>query len=121
MDPIVVHAGDDLPNLYLRLYDQDNTEYMDLTSAAVQVYAKFRRKGSSTVLQSFGLSKVALGAGGRVMLTWPDDSFDVDAGRYEVEIYLTCNGKVWTANKYYMSGEANDSDTVLEFKIVGDF
>jgi len=121
MDPIVYHQGDDLPNLFLRIYDQDNTEYMDLTSSANQAFAKFRKKGTSTVLQTVSLTKVALGAGGRLMLTWPTDAFDVDAGRYEVEVYLTCNGKVWTANKYYMSGESTDSDNILEIKIVEDF
>ena len=121
MEPVRVHEYDDLPPLYLRLKDQDNDCYMDLSAATTIVTAKFREKNTATVLETVVCTKIQGGYHGLVRMDWPSDALDLDYGNYEFEISVAFDSAIQTANRYYWSGDADDDDDTLPVKVVEDF
>lgn len=92
MDPIIVHDGDDLPNLELRLGDIEYDRWLDLSDSAHQVYWKFRQKSTTTNLATGKCSKLYGGSTGYVSLDWEDADLDSrSAGSYEVEVTVCFN------------------------------
>lgn len=119
MDPVIVHAGDDLPSLDITLYDGSST--LDVSAATTTVYAKFRLKGTTTVLATLTLSKISGGATGQVRLTWGSTTLDVTAGNYELEIYVDFNSSIQTVNNYYLYGYSADVNTTIPILVRDDF
>lgn len=122
MTPIDVHQGDDRPSLYLHICDQDAGTWVDLSDVTTIVTAKFRAKGTDTVLQTIVCSKVFdNGLTGWVRMDWPATGLDVDAGRYEIEVSVSFAGEIQTANRYYMTDDEDDDDNILEIRVKEDF
>jgi len=121
MGKLRVHAGDDLPTLYLQLFSEPDQLFIDLSDADDVVTAKFREKGTTTVLETITCAKLYGGSTGYVSMTWPADAFDVDAGVYEIELSISFDGDVQTANNYYWDDSPDDWSTVIPVKIVEDF
>jgi len=120
MDPVVVHAGDDLPTLDIQLYD--GSSELDLSAATTAIYAKFRLKGDDTVLATLTLAKISGGgATGWVRLTWGATTLDVDAGNYELEIYVDFNASIQTVNNYYLYGYSSDVNSTIPVQVRDDF
>ena len=100
MQPIVVHAGDDRPSIFLRVLDQDSGCFADLSSSAIVLIAKFRLRNATTILQAVRCTKVNSGLDGLVQFDWPSDALDVAAGRYEIEVsisYSSTTGSITAA------------------------
>ena len=121
MDAIMLHKGEDLPTFYYRLYDQDNGQWVDLSAPTAVVTAKFRKRGTTTVLQTIVCAKFAGGSTGYVTMTWPATALDVTAGRYEIEVAVSFAGSIQTANRYYMTGVPDDDADTLPIKVKADF
>jgi hypothetical protein len=121
MEAIVLHSGDDKPSLYFRIYDQDNACYVDLSAATTTIAAKFRAQASTTVLQIIACVKVHGGKYGWVRMDWPATALDVADGRYEIEVAVSFNGDIETANRYYMKDTSYDDDDVLPIRVKEDF
>jgi hypothetical protein len=96
--------GDTKPDIVLSLNDRDTWEYIDLSDPATAVTMKFRKTGTTTILQTIYAIKLTgglqadgtidetvmtEGAGGRVMFSWPQGALDVDPGNYEGEVSIT--------------------------------
>lgn len=88
-------SGDDLPVIQFQLSDE-NGNPIDLSVATTEVYAKFRKRGTTTVLFTQECTKIAGGYAGICELEWPTDALDVAAGYYELEFYLSYDGKIQT-------------------------
>jgi len=103
MDAIIIHDGDDRPNLELRLGDIEYDCWLDLSDTDTQVYWKFRRKSTSTILASGKCSKLYGGSTGYVLLSWEDSDLDsLTAGSYEIEIcvcFSVSTGSITGATK----------------------
>ena len=108
MDPIIVHQNDLDCSYYLRLGDIETGEWLDLSDSTTTNTAKFREKGTTDVLQEWTLPKLFGGATGYVEFTWPTDALDEDVGTYEIEISVSFDGRVQTANKHFWVGSAED-------------
>ena len=108
MDPIIVHENDLNCDYYLRLGDIESGEWLDLSDSTTVVTAKFREKGTTTVLQSWTLTKVFGGATGYVKFVWPAAALAIDVGTYEIEISVSFDSRVQTANKHFWSGSSED-------------
>lgn len=121
MDAYVVHVGDDLPPFYGRICNQDSDAWVDISVATTIVTAKLRLKGTATVLQTIVCTKPNGGSDGVFLLTWPATAFDVDAGRYEVEVSVAFNGSIQTINKHYFKISPDDDASELQLKVVDDF
>jgi hypothetical protein len=88
MEPISLHRNDDNPSLYFRVWDQDNEQYLDMTATEYMVFAKFREKGTTTLLSSIVCTKVSPSMG-LVRMDWPAGTLDdLTAGRYEIEVQV---------------------------------
>lgn len=121
MDALVVHQGDDRPTLRFRIKDQDAGEYVDLSASTTTITAKFREKGTTTVLQTITCTKLFGGKHGHVEMVWPATALDDDAGKYEIEVAVSFNGEIQTCNKYYWSGESCDYSATFPVKLKEDF
>lgn len=122
MQAIEVHNADDLPVIYARLLHGESELPIDLSAASTTVTAKFRAVGSATVLDTITCAKVFGGTDGWVSMTWAATSLDVAAGRYEIEISVSFNGAVQTANRYYWQlGMKLDDARTLPVRIRDDF
>ena len=108
MDPIMVHENDLNCDYYLRLGDIESGEWLDLSDSTTTVTAKFRKVNTTTVLQSWTLSKLFGGATGYVKFVWPAAALDVDKGTYEIEISVDFDGRIQTANKHFWVGSEED-------------
>lgn len=122
MDPINVHQNDSRPSLYFHIYDEDNDVWVDLSGATTVVTAKFRASGTATVLETITCDKMFDGgASGWVKMEWPTDALDVDVGRYEIEVSVSFDGEIQTANKYYFEGAEDDDDDILPIRVKEEF
>jgi hypothetical protein len=95
MTTIKLVSGDDGPPIQFQLSDE-NGAALDVSDALKTVHAKFRKRGTSTVLFTATCTKVAGGYAGICELAWPAASLDVDAGYYELEFYVDTNGSIQT-------------------------
>jgi len=121
MDPIVVHEGDDLPDIFIRLKDDANDCWIDLSGATTVITAKFREKNTATVLQTITCTKEQGGLDGQVKMVWPATALDVDFGNYEIEISISFNGSIQTVNTYYRRGATADTAKTLPIKVREEF
>jgi hypothetical protein len=109
--------GDDKPDIKITIRDSNTGEpgdpeswdVVDLSPANVTVSMKFRRQNTTTILETFTLSKVDGGTGGEVLLLWNPTSLDVDPGNYEGELEINENGSIQTLTD------------ILKFKIKPQF
>ena len=118
MQPIVFHTNDGLSNLFFQVWDQDNRVYVDLSDPLTSVIAKFRAQGTTTVLDTITCAKLAGGSTGWIEMAWPPNALTVAAGLYEIEVSVSFNGVVQTANKYFWH---RDDGKTLKVKLVADF
>lgn len=108
-DTINLVAGDDKPEINLTLRDSNTAVFdmvldpddattwavIDLTNVTVVV--KFRKLGSTTILDEMTCVKVAPYTDGVCYMPWNLTTLDVDAGTYEAEIELTySDGRILT-------------------------
>ena len=108
-DTINLVAGDDKPELDLRLRDKnkaaeglnldpddpDTWAPIDITNASVRV--KFKQLGQDEVLDTLSCSKVAPFDEGHAVMYWNPTTLDVDPGTYEGEIEIVyLNGQILT-------------------------
>jgi hypothetical protein len=122
MEPLIVHRNDALPALFLRIYDQDNECYVDLSDATTVVTAKFRLRGSDTVLETVTMVKVDGGDSGYVQFDWPSDALtNLAAGFYEIEVSVAFAGVVQTVNRYWWDGSEDDDGNILKIRVKEDF
>ena len=121
MDPIVVHSSDDLPTIYFTIYDEDNACLVDLSAVTTIATAKFRAKGTSTVLQTVVCTRLWGGATGMCSMEWPATALDVDYGRYEIEVSVDFNDAIQTANTYHWLNDEHDTDDTLPVRVKEDF
>jgi hypothetical protein len=54
-------------------------------------------------------------------MDWPATALDVADGRYEIEVAVSFNGDIETANRYYMKDTSYDDDDVLPIRVKEDF
>lgn len=122
MDPIVLHRNDTNPSLYFRVWDQDNEQYLDLTDADCSVIAKFREKGTTTIIFTATCVKVSPSMG-LVRMDWPAGALtNLASGRYEIEVSVCPTAStVQTANRYYMCGSPDNDANTLQLRIKEDF
>ena len=107
MSTIRLTKGDDGPDLNVTLKDAntgdpadpDTWDGIDLSAGTTSVTMKFRKRGSSTVLETLTLSKVDGGTDGKLLLTWGATTLDVDPGVYEGEIEIDEAGKIQTVEE----------------------
>jgi len=121
MDKLRVHAGDDRPSLYLQIRDIQADVAVDLSPSTTSITAKFREKGTTTVLDTITCSKVGSGATGWVQMDWDTDTLDVDEGNYEIELSVSFDGEIQTVNYYYWDGASSDTASTFPVKVVDDF
>ncbi len=96
MDPIKLVANDDLPDLIGQLTDTVTGLPLDVSNPTTLIYAKFRAKNTDTVLFTQACTKIGDGSSGQWRLAWPALGLAVDAGKFEMELYLDFNGKTQT-------------------------
>ena len=103
-------AGDTMPELNIILKDSntalsgqtldaaDHATWAIISLAAVDtVTMKFRKKDTTTILETLPGSIVGDGTAGNVIMTWLSDTLDGAEGIYEGEIEITYdNGKIST-------------------------
>ena len=121
MEPLKVFQGDDKPSINVRIKDQDSGEYVDLSPSTTVIYAKFRARGTTTVLETLTGTKLFSGCRGHVRFDWSSDTLDVTDGRYEMEIYIDYNGSIQTVGVYYWSDTTYDKSSTLPIKVLEDF
>ena len=121
MEPVEVFQGDNRPSINVRIKDQDAGQYVDLSPSTTAIYAKFRQKGTTTVLQTITGVKLFGGCRGHVRFDWPTDALDVDGGSYEIEVYIDFNGEIQTVGVYYWADTTYDKGDVLPVKVREDF
>lgn len=115
-------AGDDKPEINLTLKDSntaasglvldendsDTWAPIDITDPTITV--KFRKLGTTTLLDTLNCTKVGPYTDGVCYMTWNLTTLDVPAGTYEGEIVLT-----------YSSGRVHTLFDRLKFKVREDF
>lgn len=122
MQPINVHQGDDLPDIYARIKDGESGTYVDLSAATTVISAKFRLVGATTVLNTVTCTKVFGGTSGWCKMSWAGTQLDVAAGRYEIELSVSFNSMVQTVQRYYWeNGMALDDARRLPVRVRDDF
>ena len=121
MDPIILTSGDDKPSLDIQLLDTDGTG-LDLSDATTVISAKFRARGTTTVLDTLTCEKITGGgATGWVRINWDTDTLDVDEGWYEIEISISYDGSIQTIINYYQSDETQAVSDVLQIYVREEF
>jgi hypothetical protein len=121
MQPIFAHQGDNLPSIYCQLFDQESGVNNDLSAATTVVTAKFKRKGTTTVLATITCAKVFGGTTGWVRMDWGSTTLDVARGRYEIEVSVSYNGLIETANRYFWDGAELFDAKTLPVKVLTEF
>lgn len=117
--------GDSKPDIVVNLNDRTTWDYLDVSDASTSVTMKFRKRGTSDVLQTLTADKLTgglqadgtidttvatPGAGGRVQFSWPVGSLDIDPGYYEGEVSINFPG-----------GIVQTLHDVLKFSVRADF
>ena len=122
MMPVIVHQGDDLPPIYARLLDGESGTVIDLSAATTVISAKFKLKGSTTVLNTITCTKPFGGTDGWCQMDWGSTQLDITSGRYEIEIAVAFNGAIQTVNRYYwLNGMHIDDSKTLPVRVRDDF
>ena len=98
--PILLVANDTQPPLLAQLTDGVTGLPIDLTDPALLVYAKFRKKNSTTTIFTALCSKVSGGeTAGQVQMDWPAATGlkTLTRGFYEIEWYTVDGTAIQTA------------------------
>jgi hypothetical protein len=95
LETIYLVSGDNLPAVRSQLYNESGG-ILDISAPTITVFAKFRKRGTSTVLFTVECSKVAGGASGQIEMAWPTNALDLSKGRYEIEYSVSFNGLTQT-------------------------
>lgn len=88
-------SGDSRPDLIFQITNRNDGSIVDLVSSAITVFMKFRERGSATTIADITCEKT-LPESGICTLKWPIGTLDVEAGRYEGEVYLNDGGDIQT-------------------------
>lgn len=88
--------GDRRPIITVQLTDIATGTPVDLQLTSTTVTGKFRRKGSTTVLQTITGTKIDGGYSGQVQFSWPAGALDVAKGNYEMEVSISFDGQTHT-------------------------
>lgn len=117
--------GDTKPDIIVALNDRMDGSYINVSDANASVVMKFRKRGTTAVLQEMEGTKLTgglqadgtidttittPGAGGRVSFTWQPGALDVDPGYYEGEITVT-----------YANGSVQTLHDIVKFSLRADF
>jgi len=109
LPPIQLVAGDDRPDIFVKLFDANSVDPINLADPTISVFMKFREKGNDLTLQDIAGAKLDGGFKGEIKFEWPPLALDVTAGRYEGEVYVNFAGEIQTC------------PTLLKFKVREDF
>lgn len=117
-----IYRNDDRPSINFQVIDDVNDVPVNLSLSTTIVYAKFRQKGTTTVLQTITCTKLGTGATGWVNLAWPTDALDdLSRGRYEIEVCVDFDGSIETVGRYYWDGSAYDDAKTMPVNLREDF
>jgi hypothetical protein len=86
-------SGDTRPVLVFQVRDRKTGNIVDLTDSSISVFMKFRERGSATTLQDIACEKTDPESG-LCKMQWPKGSLDVEAGRYDGEVYVNFDGEI---------------------------
>ena len=95
-DVIRLVKGDTLPIIQLTLTDDVAGQVLDLSAASTTVSVRFRKAGTTTLLNTIACTKSTNGADGQVEFDFQGGVLNVDAGQYEGEIVVDFNGSTQT-------------------------
>lgn len=101
--------GDRRPYITVQVSDDATATPVDVSLSTTTVTGKFRKKNTSTVLQTITATKPNGGYDGLVQFAWPASALDVAAGNYELEITIDFNGQTQTVLD------------IVQFKLRADF
>lgn len=95
--------GDTLPVITLTLLDKntgdpvdpESWEAIDLSDPTTSVVVKFRKAGTTTVLNTISTTKISGGTGGQVFFSFPVGAL-AEAGLFEGEVEIDYNGSSQT-------------------------
>jgi len=122
MQSVIVHQGDDLPPIYGQALDAESKTPIDLSAASTVVSAKFRLKGSTTVLATVTCTKLFGGTTGWICMAWGSTQLDVTNGRYEIEVSAAFGSNIQTVMRYYwMNGLHLDDAKTIPVRVRDDF
>jgi len=99
-ETVYLTQGDDGPQINIILRDSNSGDKsdpeswdpIDLSDAATTIFLKFRKTGTTVILQTIECFKVNTGLDGEIFMQWPTDALDVEAGAYEGEIEVNIGG-----------------------------
>ena len=93
---IEVTVNDLKPDLYFQLYNRNTDIQLDISDSTTDVTALFRSLNNTDESEfEFTVTKHVASLG-IIKLTFPADSLDIDAGRYQIEITVDFNGSTQT-------------------------
>jgi hypothetical protein len=95
-DVIRLVKGDELPIIQLTLTDDVANQVLDISAATTTVSVRFRKAGTTTLLNTIPCTKSTDGTDGQVEFDFQGDVLDVDPGQYEGEIVVDFNGSSQT-------------------------
>lgn len=88
-------SGDERPDLAFQVINRNTGEVVDLNEASISVFVKFRERLGDVTLADIACEKTDPECGW-CKLVWPPTTLDVEAGRYEGEVYVNFGGQVHT-------------------------
>ena len=92
-DAIRLVQGDSKPVVIVTLTDDVVNSPLDISSPLVSVQVRFRKSGTTTLLNTIPCSKVTDGTDGKVQFDFSGGVLDaVDPGQYEGEIVIETSG-----------------------------
>ncbi len=92
---IEVVAGDSLPDIRVQLRDDNTGLPVDVSAADKTVKGRLRAQGGTATLDELTATKVDGGYDGWVLFTWGANTLDLDAGRYELQVYIDAGGSAY--------------------------
>lgn len=95
-DVIRLVKGDELPIIQLTLTDDVANQVLDISAASTTVSVRFRKAGTTTLLNTIACTKSTDGTDGQVEFDFQGGVLDVDPGQYEGEIVVDFNGNSQT-------------------------
>ena len=95
-DVIRLVKGDELPIIQLTLTDDVANQVLDISAATTTVSVRFRKAGTTTLLNTIACTKSTDGTDGQVEFDFQGGVLDVDPGQYEGEIVVDFNGSSQT-------------------------
>ena len=91
-----VWKKDELPIIQLTLTDDVANQVLDISAASTTVSVRFRKAGTTTLLNTIACTKSTDGTDGQVEFDFQGGVLDVDPGQYEGEIVVDFNGNSQT-------------------------